>query len=230
MLFAPNVHNDVRLVKKNISLTINQNPFNFITAVLRNICFLSKYRLMNVRKANRLKDYDYSQNGFYFVTICTKNRKEYFGKINDGEMVLNDYGEIANQLWLEIPDHFEDIILDESVIMPNHLHGIIIIDSDEEPVGNRHACSLQEGRQYQKLPVVMGSYKSAVTREINQIHNEFNWQKSFYDHIIRNDKSLHRIRKQIHYNPLKWDYDQENQNEIPLKQKKEFWKIFLKDI
>ena len=62
-----------------------------------------------------------SQNGFYFVTICTKNKKEYFGKINDGEMVLNDYGEIANQLWLEIPDHFEDIKLDESVIIPNHL-------------------------------------------------------------------------------------------------------------
>ena len=163
MLFAPNVRNDVRLVKENISLTINQNPFNFITAALRNICFFSKHRLMNVRKANRLKDYDYSQNGFYFVTICTKNKKEYFGKINDGEMVLNDYGEIANQLWLEIPDHFEDIKLDESVIMPNHLHGIIIIDSDEEPVGNRHACSLQEGRQYQKLPVVIGSYKSAVT-------------------------------------------------------------------
>ncbi len=68
-----------------------------------------------------------------------------------------------------------------------------------------------------------------LTRNINQIHNEFNWQKSFYDHIIRNDKSLHRIRKYVHYNPLKWEYDQENQNEIPLKQKKEFWKEFLKD-
>jgi len=184
---------------------------------------------MIVRKANRLKDYDYSRNGFYFVTICTKNRKEYFGEINDEKMVLNEYGEIAEKLWLEIPNHFEDVKLDEYIIMPNHVHGIIIIDSDEEPVGNRHACSLQEGRQYQKLPVVIGSYKSAVTREINQIHNEFQWQKSFYDHIIRNDKSLHRIRKYIHYNPLKWEYDQENQNEIPLKQKKEFWKEFLKD-
>jgi len=87
-------------------------------------------------------------------------------------MVLNDYGETAEELWLEIPKHFEDVELDEHIIMPNHVHGIIIIDSDEEPVGNRHACSLQEDRQYQKLPVVIGSYKSAVTRKINQTHNE----------------------------------------------------------
>jgi len=132
---------------------------------------------MNIRKANRLKDYSYSRNGFYFVTTCAKNRKEYFGEIKKGEMVLNDYGEIAEELWLEIPKHFEDVELDEHIIMPNHVHGIIIIDSDEEPVGNRHACSLQEDRQYQKLPVVIGSYKSAVTRKINQTHNEFNWQK-----------------------------------------------------
>ena len=84
----------------------------------------------------------------------------------------------------------EDVKLDEHAIMPNHAHGIIIIDSDEEPVGNRHACSLQEGRQYQKLPIVIGSYKSVVSRKINQIHNEFNWQKSFYDHIIRNESTF----------------------------------------
>ena len=89
-------------------------------------------------------------------------------------------------------------------------------------------CSLQE-RQYQKLPVVIGSYKSAVTRQINQIQNKFHfkWQKSFYDHIIRNDRSLDKIRHYIHYNHLKWEYDQENQNQIPLEQKKFFWKEFL---
>ncbi len=131
-----------------------------------------------------------SQNRFYFVTICAKNRKEYFGEIKNEEMVSNVYGEIAEKLWLKIPKHFEDVELDEHIIMPNHVHGIIIIDSNEEPVGNRHACSLQEGRQYQKLPVVMGSYKSAVTRKINQILNKFNWQKSFYDHIIRNESTF----------------------------------------
>ena len=179
------------------------------------------------RKSLRLKDYDYSQNGYYFVTICTKDGKEYFGKIKDNEMILNRVGETAKKKWLEIPEHFEDVRLDEHVIMPNHVHGIVIIDS-EDPVGNRHACSLQ-GRQYQKLPVVIGSYKSAVTHELNQMQNKlhFKWQKSFYDHIIRNDKSLDRIRKYIRYNPLKWEYDQENQNEIPAEQKKTFWKAFL---
>ena len=93
---------------------------------------------MNVRKANRLKDYDYSRNGFYFVTICTKNRKQYFGEIKNEEMVLSDCGETAENLWLEIPNHFGDIKLDEHIIMPNHVHGIIIIDSDE--TGREQAC------------------------------------------------------------------------------------------
>ena len=109
------------------------------------------------------------------MTICTKNGNGYLGEINDDEVVLNQAGEIANQSWLEIPEYFEDVRLDEHVIMPNHVHGIVIIDS-EDSVGNRHACSLQ-GRQYQKLPVVIGSYKSAVTRELNQIQNKlrFKW-------------------------------------------------------
>ncbi|MCH7676844.1 hypothetical protein IH879_18140 [candidate division KSB1 bacterium] len=181
------------------------------------------------RKSIRLKDYDYSRDGYYFfVTICTKNREEYFGQISGDEMILNECGKIARQNWLEIPDHFEDVKLDEHVILPNHIHGIVIIDSGDEPVGNRHACSLQE-RQYQKLPVVIGSYKSAVTREINQIQNKFHfkWQKSFYDPIIRNDRSLHKIRHYIHYNSLKWKYDRENLNIIPVEQKKDFWKQFL---
>jgi len=129
---------------------------------------------------------------------------------------------------LGIPEHFEDVRLDEHIIMPNHIHGIVIIDSGEL-VGNRHACSLPKARQYQKLPVAIGSYKSAVSREINRIQNKlhFKWQKSFYDHIIRNDKSLYRIRRYIRYNPLKWEYDRENQNEIPAEQKTKFWKEFF---
>ena len=203
------------------------------------------------RKSIRLKDYDLpremikhnysnkysgiilshgvnSRDGYYFVTICNKNREEYFGQISGDEMILNECGKIARQNWLEIPDHFEDVKLDEHVILPNHIHGIVIIDSGDEPVGNRHACSLQE-RQYQKLTVVIGSNKSAVTREINQIQNKFHfkWQKSFYDHIIRNDRSLHKIRHYIHCNSLKWKYDRENLNIIPVEQKKDFWKQFL---
>ena len=141
-------------------------------------------------------------------------------------MILNESGKIAENILLEIPNHFDDVKLYEHVIMPNHVHGIVIIDSDD--VGNAYMRSLPYDRTKMKLSKIVQQYKAAVTCKINQIHNEFNWQKSFYDHIIRNDKSLHRIRKYIHYNALKWEYDQENQNEIPLKQKKEFWKDFFK--
>jgi len=179
---------------------------------------------MDQRKPNRLKNYDYSQNGYYFVTICTRNRQEWFGIIENGEMKLNENGKIAERIWREIPGHFVNIELDEFVVMPNHIHGIICI---KNTVGNRHACSLRDGhtcslrdghacslqkRQYQMIPVVVGSYKSAVTRNIRQIDpgNQFHWQKSFYDHVIRDELSLNRIREYIKNNPRQWDSDREN--------------------
>lgn len=160
---------------------------------------------MKLRKSIRLKDYDYSQPGYYFVTICARDRKEWFGEIKNGEMVLNPCGEIATHHWLGIPSHFTGIILDAYVVMPNHMHGIIQI-ININPVGNRHACSLQYDhsirRQNQKLPVVIGSFKSAVTKSIhkNTPNKNFQWQKSFHDHIIRNNKSLQEIRQYIAQN------------------------------
>ena len=96
----------------------------------------------------RLKYWNYSENGYYFVTICAKNKIEYFGKIKNGKMILNEYGKIAKKYWIEIPKHFLDVKIDEFVIMPNHIHGIIII---KNIVGGRHACHLHEKRQYQKF-------------------------------------------------------------------------------
>ena len=116
------------------------------------------------RKPTRLKNYNYSENGFYFVTICTKNREEFFGNIKHEKMNLNEYGEIAKNCWLEIPNHFPYCVLDEFIIMPNHVHGILVIKNDDahnnstdnpagkpagKPVGNRHACSLQSQSQSQ---------------------------------------------------------------------------------
>ncbi len=131
-------------------------------------------------------------------------------KIENNQMILNECGKIAEKCWIEIPQHIAHIKTDEFIIMPNHIHGIIIIENDF--VGNRHACSLQnENRQYQKLPVTVGSFKSAVSKLIHQqIQQNFQWQKSYYDHIIRDEKSLFNIREYIIKNPLNWDTDKNN--------------------
>lgn len=153
------------------------------------------------RKLNRLSNFNYSKSGYYFVTVCTKNKIDFFGKIKNNKIVLSKIGEMANHYWQKIPEHFSDVKLDEYIMMPNHVHGIIIIES----VGNRHACSLQR-RQSQKIPTIIGSFKSAVSKCVNENfnYNNFNWQKSYYDHIIRNNESLNKIRKYIIYNPIKW--------------------------
>ncbi len=126
-------------------------------------------------------------------------------------MILNEYCEIVKKCWLEIPEHFQNVEINEFMVMPNHLHGIIIIN---DFVGNRHACSLQnthENRQYQKLPEIIGSYKSAVTKLIHRkADNSFQWQKSYYDHIIRDESSLNRIQDYIRQNPQNWDTDKNN--------------------
>lgn len=85
---------------------------------------------MKQRKPNRLKDYEYSQNGYYFVTICTKNREEWFGKIKDGLMIMNDFGEVAKNFWMETPKHFTNVGLDEFTVMPNHIHGVVTAVQD----------------------------------------------------------------------------------------------------
>ncbi|MFH0771292.1 MAG: transposase [Candidatus Omnitrophota bacterium] len=157
------------------------------------------------RKKVRLTEYDYSTSGFYYVTICAHNHEEIFGKIETNSVTLNVYGEIAKNSWLNLPNHHKNIQLDAFVVMPNHIHGIIVIEC---LVGNGPARSVNENNN---LSVVIGSYKSAVTKQINQINNvTFKWQKSFYDHVIRNDKSLNSIREYIVSNPLTWGDDENN--------------------
>jgi len=115
-----------------------------------------KIHQIHHRQSIRLKDYDYSTDGCYFVTICIKDKIKCFGEIIDSEMVLNEYRKIVNQYWLEIPEYFPNAKLDECIIMPNHLHEILIVE-DDIVVGNRHACSLHNmgnKRQYQKLPAM----------------------------------------------------------------------------
>jgi REP element-mobilizing transposase RayT len=164
---------------------------------------------MKDRKLSRLKDYDYSENGYYFITICTQNRMEWFGKIEDEEMHLNMVGEIAKNFWKEIPIHFRNAKIDEFAVMPNHIHGILIIE--ETSVGNAYMRSLQS-RTKMLLSKAIQQYKSSVTRKINTLEKGscFKWQKSFYDHIIRSERSLENLWQYIMNNPLKWELDIEN--------------------
>ena len=151
------------------------------------------------RKPNRLKKYDYSKNGYYYVTICIYNREEHFSIIENNQMMPNQYGNIAHNAWLDIPNHHDNTELDQFVIMPNHIHGIIIINNF---VGNGTARS-SNNHTNNNLSIIIGSYKSTVTKQINRTNNNytFKWQKSFHDHIIRTNKSLHNIREYIVNNP-----------------------------
>ena len=183
--------------------------------------FKNKYTI----KSTRLENYDYSQNGLYFVTICTKDREESFGEIKDEKMILNDVGEIAHKFWQEIPKHFPFVILDEFVMMPNHVHGILEINwniigeptemQDIPKVETQDFASLQVNGQYKNkfgpqsknLASIIRGFKVGVKKytTINEIY--FCWQPKFYDHIIRNDESLNKIREYIITNPERWERD-----------------------
>ncbi|MCK4540030.1 transposase [Candidatus Parcubacteria bacterium] len=208
------------------------------------------------QKQYRRKGYDYSQDGFYFITICCKNREMFFGNIKNEKMQLSKIGKIAEKFYLEIPNHFQFIKLDKFVIMPNHIHGIIEIDNRR----NRALpCSAREKRRNDKyynknyktadkiiwrrqcnatdrtgqcpvptdtdddysifghvtpksISTIIGSFKSIITKTANRKFYEtgFAWQSRFHDRIIQNNNELNRIRQYIMDNPLKWEIDRNN--------------------
>lgn len=169
------------------------------------------------RRSIRLQGYDYSSPGAYFITICTQNRESLFGDVVDGAMVLNEFATIAQRCWLEIPCHFLNVSLDEYVIMPNHVHGIIIIG--EQNVGARHAVPLPPRTErfgkptHGSIPTIVRSFKSAVAKRINEHRGTPGapvWQRNYYEHIIGTGESLDRIRRYIAENPLRWHLDREN--------------------
>lgn len=193
--------------------------------------FRGKYRIESIRA----QWWDYGWNGAYFITICTKDRKHYFGGIENNKMVLSPMGIITNVLWHEIPNHSKFVSLGEFVVMPNHIHGIILIDKPEDGgadrdldadvvVETRNALSLPRDRigditgesmgktRFQNqgkntISSMVGSYKSAVTRHANRIGLENGWQFRFHDHIIRNHAEYQRIENYIIKNPENWDKD-----------------------
>ncbi len=166
------------------------------------------------RRSTRLKGYDYSQEGAYFITICTKNRECFFGNIIGRELLLNGLGKIAGKYLQEIPNHFPHVEMGEFVIMPNHVHFILVV-GPPVVVGASHVMPLlpeNQNRFSKPIPgsvsVIIQQYKSYVQRWCNKNdHKYFKWQSRFYDHIIRDDKSFQTISNYILNNPAKWKDD-----------------------
>ncbi|MGD1046402.1 MAG: transposase [Bacteroidota bacterium] len=160
-------------------------------------------------ESTRLKGYDYSQPGEYFVTVNTNNHECLFGTVIEEEMRLSPVGKIAKNCWEEILKHFHNVELDEFVVMPNHLHGIIIINDNRRDVQLNVSTRISPKKG--TLSVIIRTYKAAVTTMCR--HNglsEFRWQPRFYEHIIRDEKDLQNICDYIVKNPIKWFSDKEN--------------------
>jgi putative transposase len=174
---------------------------------------------MRQRKSIRLKEYDYSQPGEYFITICTHDHEYLFGEIVKGEMQLNEIGKIAEEEWLKTAIIRPDVELDAYVIMPNHIHGIIIIN-DKSPisiVGTHSRASLR--RKPRSLGSIIAGFKSAATKRINEMRHTPSfpvWQSRFYDRIIRSEKELNNVRDYIRNNPIQWAFEKDNPDNIPL--------------
>ena len=171
------------------------------------------------RRSVRLKGYDYSQAGLYFVTICTQNRLCLFGKIKESNLQLNDAGIMIEHQWQELIYRFDNIKLDEFVVMPNHFHGIVeCVGAPLVGAQNAGQPGTEEGQPQGIAPTVgnvVGAFKSMTTNEyIRGVKNvgwpRFNkklWQRNYYEHIIRDEKSYYQISEYIKTNPLKWRDD-----------------------
>jgi putative transposase len=156
------------------------------------------------RKSIRLKGYDYSQAGLYFITICTQHRQCLFGKVEKGEMVMNDAGEMVTQEWYSLPRRFNQIELHEFIVMPNHCHGIIEITVGVPLVGTPVIVGDMVGA-FKSLTT--NAYIKGVNQQSWQGFNGRLWQRNYYERIIRNQEAYLRISAYIQNNSLKWPED-----------------------
>ncbi len=170
--------------------------------------FKNKYRI----ESNRWQNWDYSNIGNYFITICTNNRKMILGSISDGKMNLSKLGEIVKKEIDEIPTYYEGVIVDEWIIMPNHIHLIISLTV----VKTIHELSLPNDEQYRKkrrqmtISKIIGKFKMKTSKQINIINKSEgykNWQSNYHDHVIRNENEYNIIKRYIINNPANWQKD-----------------------
>lgn len=181
--------------------------------------YSERYRI----ESRRLKGHHYAAPGEYFVTICTKSMVELFGQVMNAVMSRNEMGEIAHQMWVEIPKHHTNVKLDEFIVMPNHVHGIIVLRAGSDVACNVTDISTRNPSSFMSqispkrgsLGTIIRSYKSAVTNWCHMHdHDDVLWQPRFHDHIIRNKKELNAIRAYIRNNPANWQKDNNHLTEV----------------
>ncbi|CAN5474828.1 transposase [soil metagenome] len=174
------------------------------------------------KKHIRLKDFDYSTNGYYFITICTKNKEHFFGKMEIEIMNLNNIGNYANNELKNLPQHFTSVKIDEYVVMPNHIHCIIILDDSETHLSRvtsfKPLSSKFKPNQFSKpnsgsVSLVIQQYKANVKRWCNKNnHGQFEWQPRFHDRLIRNEEEYKYIKQYILENSENWNKDRFNED------------------
>ncbi|MCU7495062.1 MAG: transposase [Ignavibacteria bacterium] len=173
---------------------------------------------MNTRRSIRLKEYDYSSNGYYFVTICTYEHRNLLGSVKNGKVELNPLGDIALEEWLNSKMIRKEISYDEYVIMPNHIHAIVIISNPQPPLKIDSSNKMKRplaGCPAKSLSAFIAGFKSAVTTKARILSGSqlVIWQRNYYEHIIRNEKDLYRIQQYIQTNPAKWEHKHHSHHE-----------------
>jgi REP-associated tyrosine transposase len=167
------------------------------------------------RRSIRLRTYDYSQPGAYFVTVCVCERECLLGEVLNDSVILSAAGRVVAECWQWVAQRYAHIELDEWVVMPNHLHGIIVIS--DRPIPHTHQSS-GTTLQRKSLGSLIGAFKTVSTQRVNVMRNcagQRLWQRDFYEHIIRDESELDRIRQYIADNPARWAMDRENRAAIP---------------
>jgi putative transposase len=169
------------------------------------------------RRSIRLRGADYSEPGAYFITVCAVGRRCIFGNIEDGRVVLSALGEIVRACWVAIPEHFANASVQEFVVMPNHMHGIIGLT-----VGARYIVPLDQRartpERFQKpvkgsVPTIVRTFKAAVARRARKelgISSEDVWQRNYFERVLRDGKEFADASRYIHENPGRWEWDMEN--------------------
>ena len=171
------------------------------------------------RQSTRLKNYDYSKSGAYFVTITVDGEGEVFGKIVGSKVRVNKAGEIIKRIWVNLPKHFASVQIDEFIVMPDHFHGIVFIENTKEGLMNQASTKekswiLMKDKK-DTLGKIIRTFKAKATKLIRDDRfKNFKWHRNYHDHIVRNEKDLLIIRKYIRDNPLNWEFEKHNRNNL----------------